>query len=164
MLAVTPRRPEEQQMTKTRIVRTGLLTGLILASAAGGMMLQGEASAFRGQHRNGFSVADVRGNYGVIEWGFVNGESWTETALIQADGAGTMSIEFIGNIANHTPVAGTLPCTYDVRTNGMGQMVCTGEGEAIIVDFVLVDNAREIRFMTAPGGHGVQALGTARLQ
>jgi hypothetical protein len=130
------------------------------------MALQGEASAFRGnhQHRGGFSVADVRGNYGVIEWGFVHGENWTETALISADGAGTMSIEFVGNIANVTPVSGILPCTYDVQTNGMGQMVCTGEGEDIVVDFVLVDSAREIRFMTAPGAHGVQALGTARLQ
>lgn len=151
-------------MTRNRIARIGLLTGLIVASAVGGMMLQGEARAFRGHRGKGFSVADVRGNYGVIEWGFVHGESWTETAIINADGAGTMSIDFVGNIANVTPVSGTLPCSYDVQPNGMGQMVCTGEGEDIVVDFVLVDKAREIRFITAPGAHGVQALGTARLQ
>lgn len=150
-------------MTKSRIVRIGLLTGLIAASAAGGMLLKGEASASRGHHRNGFSVADVRGNYGVIEWGTIQGQVWTETAIISADGEGTMSIDFIGNIANVTPVAGILPCTYDVKPNGMGRMECTGE-ENITVDFVLVDNAREIRFITAPGAHGVQALGTARLQ
>lgn len=149
-------------MKKNAGIRVGVAAGLIATSALVGMVAQPEAQAGRG-HRNGFSVADVRGSYGVVEWGTLQGQDWTEIAVIDSDGAGQMEIDFIGNIGGVTGVSGTLTCTYDVAPNGLGTMDCSGD-EEVLVDFVLVDNAREIRFITAPGDVGLQAIGTARRQ
>jgi len=152
-----------RRMTKFSIVRAGLLAGLVVASAAVGMLLQGEAHASRG-HNHNFSVADVRGSYGVLQWGTIQGVDWTQIARISADGAGGLSIDFVGNIGDVTAVSGSTPCTYDVQHDGMGSMECAGEDGNVTVHFVIVDNGREIRFITAAGAQGAQAIGTARRQ
>lgn len=150
-------------MTKSNFVRAGLLAGLVVVSAAGGMLHQGEAHASRG-HNHNFSVGDVRGRYGVLQWGTIQGLDWTQIARITANGAGDLTIDFVGNIGNITAVSGSTPCTYDVEPNGMGSMDCQAEDGEVSVHFVIVDKGSEIRFITAAGAEDAQAIGTARRQ
>ncbi|MBW2448898.1 MAG: hypothetical protein JRE92_00545 [Deltaproteobacteria bacterium] len=117
----------------------------------------------------GFSVKDVRGNYGfsfqgqIVEVGPV-----AAVGLITADGRGNVT-EAVRTISiNGVPVTETFTCTITVNPDGTGSAVCPlddplpGAPPEETFDFVLEHKARAFRLVgTTPG---IVVVGSGRKQ
>ena len=136
------------------LCRAGLLAILTSGAVVGGL-LGGRRALANGEGASGFSKRDFRGNYGMFEIGNVEGLPFIETSRVSVDGAGGMVIDAIGNFGGVRALKVTLSCTYDIRPNGMGHMVCHDPtGEETSADLVLIDGGREVKLITTPSPAG----------
>jgi hypothetical protein len=110
-----------------------------------------------------FSNADLRGPYGFsFELTIVaTGRRVVGIRQFTADGEGTFSGEGTSN-AGAGGLHLTFDCTYSVSPNGTGTAACTATPGAENFAFVLVDEGKEVHFIsTTPG---VLLRGVARKQ
>jgi hypothetical protein len=141
-------------MTNKIIGRVGLLAALVGGGLVGGA-IKSEAHGHPQNEFPKFSTRDVSGHYGMLELGQVEGFNFIEVAQINADGAGNLTIEAIGNFGGQSSLNVTLGCTYDVQTNGLGHMICHDPtGEVTSADMVLIDGGREVDLITTPSPLG----------
>lgn len=117
----------------------------------------------------GFSVKDVRGNYGFSFQGqIVDVGPVGAVGRITADGDGNVT-EAVRTISiNGVPVTETFTCTITVDPDGTGSAVCPldnpipGSPPVETFDFVLEDKARAFRIVgTTPG---IVVVGSGREQ
>ena len=102
----------------------------------------------------GFSVKDVRGNYGFSFQGQIVGVGpVAAVGLITADGKGNIT-EAVRTISiNGVPVTQTFTCSITVESDGTGSAVCPlddplpGAPPVETFDFVLEDKARAFRLV-----------------
>jgi len=145
-------------MTSKTFVRSAA-TFLAGCLAAGAVLAATRADAHREPWREGpreFSARDFNGNYGMLETGKAEGADFIEVALVRADGAGALTIEFVATLGAELRIESSVTCTYEVKPNGMGAMFCIDDnsGQATDGDFVLSDGGREVKIITRPNEAG----------
>jgi hypothetical protein len=85
----------------------------------------------------------------------VDGLPFVEVSLVSADGHGGIAIDAVGNFGGVRGLKVKLNCTYDIRPNGMGHMICHDPtGEETSADLILMDDNREVKLITTPSPAG----------
>jgi hypothetical protein len=150
-------------MTRSTVARFGLLT-LLAGSAFAGGAIAGTDDGDVTPPRH-FTNADFRGDYAMLEIGLVEQLPFMEISEIQADGAGNLTVDAIGNFGGVKALRVKLNCTYDFRDNGIGHMICTDpEGEVTTANMVLTDGGERVNLITEPSPFGGYTHATLRRQ
>jgi hypothetical protein len=117
----------------------------------------------------GFSVKDVRGNYGFSFQGQIVGVGpVAAVGLITADGGGNITDAVRTISINGVPTTETFSCTITVNPDGTGSAVCPlddpapGAPPVETFDFVLEDKARAFRLVGTT--FGIVVVGSGREQ
>ena len=117
----------------------------------------------------GFSVKDVRGNYGFSFQGEILGVGpVAAVGRMTADGKGNITNAVRTITLSGIPVAETFTCTITVNPDGTGSAVCPlddpapGAPPVETFDFVLEDKARAFRLVGTT--EGIVVVGSGREQ
>jgi len=153
-------------MTRSTVARFGVVALLAGTAFAVGAMSSAAADEDDGALRPlSFTNADFHGDYAMLEIGVVEELPFIEISKIQADGAGKLTVDAIGNFGGLRPLRVKLNCTYDFRSSGLGRMVCTDpEGEVTSANLVLTDRGDRVNLITEPSVFGGYTRATLKRQ